>query len=232
MTARFAAIVLTAPPPGCSGERGGAFVMIDGRESLLRAVDAFLNREAIAQVIAVFQKEHFDERKKKHGAHFGFAGVRVVSGGPQWIDQIAAALPLVPDDATNVIIHDAARPAIPYTDLEAILEAAEKHEAVSLITPVRSPLIELDEGGQPVGYRKAGEFAELLTPQVFSKVRLAKCVTDKAMPHASELHCVSGLAVNIRISCAGDAGLAKAMINQLPKPKIKAPSNPFEEAQW
>jgi len=30
----------------------------------------------------------------------------------------------------------------------------------------------------------------------------------------------------------GDAGIAKAMLAMLPKPKMKAMSNPFEEAQW
>jgi hypothetical protein len=34
------------------------------------------------------------------------------------------------------------------------------------------------------------------------------------------------------VSGGGDAGLVKQMISMLPKPKVKAPSSPFEEAQW
>ena len=38
--------------------------------------------------------------------------------------------------------------------------------------------------------------------------------------------------LNIRLGGPGDAGMAKAMINMLPKSKVKPPSSPFEEAQW
>jgi len=44
----FSVLLLTAAPP--SQEAGGAFVKIDGRESLLRAVELFLNRENIKQM--------------------------------------------------------------------------------------------------------------------------------------------------------------------------------------
>jgi len=36
----------------------------------------------------------------------------------------------------------------------------------------------------------------------------------------------------VRLRGPGDASLVRAMLNLLPKPKIKGPSNPFEEAQW
>ena len=85
--------------------------------------------------------------------------------------------------------------------------------------------------GSRFGDRAASEFAELLTPQVFSKPRLARAVAEKALPHASELHLLPGSPLNLRLTSSGDAALAKSMINLLPKPKLKA-SSPFEEAQW
>jgi len=35
----------------------------------------------------------------------------------------------------------------------------------------------------------------------------------------------------VRLGGPGDAAMVKAMMNLLPRPKIK-PANPFEEAQW
>jgi hypothetical protein len=34
------------------------------------------------------------------------------------------------------------------------------------------------------------------------------------------------------VGTGSDAGLAKALLGMLPKPKAKPLSNPFEEAQW
>ena len=231
MPARFAALILTAAPPGVGGDSSGSMVKIDGREALVRSVELFLNRENIEQTIVAFQPESLEEGKKKHGGHFGFTGVRVVGGGPRWLDQIAAAMKIVPPEITHVIVHDAARPAVPYTDLEAILSAAESHEAVTLIAPLRATLLEVDEAHQPVGYRNASEFLQELTPQVFSRKRAERCVDEKSLPHASELHVIPGSPLNMRVNSGADAAIAKALINLLPKPKIKA-NSPFEEAQW
>ena len=43
---------------------------------------------------------------------------------------------------------------------------------------------------------------------------------------------MKGSPLNIRVGSSADERVAKAMLNMLPKPKVKAPSNPFEEAQW
>ena len=72
----------------------------------------------------------------------------------------------------------------------------------------------------------------LLTPHVFAKERFVKMAQSRTEVHASEITIVKGSPLNVRLSVSGDAILAKAMINMLPKPKIKPPSSPFEEAQW
>ncbi|HQY89439.1 MAG TPA: hypothetical protein PK402_12375, partial [Tepidisphaeraceae bacterium] len=48
----------------------------------------------------------------------------------------------------------------------------------------------------------------------------------------SRLHLLDASPLSMRVNSAGDASLAKAHINLLPKPKTKASTNPFEEAQW
>jgi 2-C-methyl-D-erythritol 4-phosphate cytidylyltransferase len=229
---RFSVVVLTAPPPGLSGETGGSLVKIDGREALLRSVELFLNRDNIKQIQLVFTPEYINDGKAKFGAHLGFSGVKLVTGGPRWIDQIIAAAPTIAAESTHVLIHDAARPAVPYSDIDAILDAAGQHPAVALTSPARSTMIETDEGGFPVAVHSPKHLSHLLTPQVFGRSAFDEMVAAKAELHPSKLTLIKGSGLNVRIGGASDASLAKAMIGLLPRPKMKASINPFDEAQW
>lgn len=227
----FCAILLTAAPPGLAGEAGGAFVKIDGRESLVRSIELFLNRDPIKHLILVLSPDVAEETKRRHGAHLSFSGVKAITAGPRWMDQIRAAAETLPPDVTHAILHDAARPVVPYTDIDALLDSAEGASAVALSTPVRTRLVELDEGEQPVACHLPNQYVHLLTPQVYSATKLKEMAASQREAHASELKLLKGSPLNVRLGTAGDATLAKAMLHLLPKPKIKA-SNPFEEAQW
>jgi 2-C-methyl-D-erythritol 4-phosphate cytidylyltransferase len=229
----FAVVVTTAAPPGISGESGGgpAMAKLDGREVLLKTVELFVNRENVKQIRVVFQPSFAEEAKQKFGSHFSFSGIKISAGGARWIDQIAAAAPQIPPEATHIIIHDAARPAVPYTDIEAIMEAAEKHPAVALAAAVRSTLIEVDEGGNGRAYHLPSEYMQLLTPQIYRRDKFTQMANSKTEVHASELMLIKGSPLNVRMGGGHDASLVKAMLNMMPKAKTKALS-PFEEAQW
>ena len=227
----FSVILATASPPG-SGAAGGAFVKIDGREALLRAVELFLNRDNVKQLQIAFLPDDVEEAKRKHGGHLGFSGVKVVTAGPRYADQLAAAAAKIDPEATHVIVHDAARPAVAYSDIDALMEAAEKHPTVALAAPCRSTLVELDEGGNAMAFHPAAQFMQLLTPQVFSIARFKEIVASKQEPHASTYTLIPGSPLNVRVGSAADAGLVRSLIGMLPKPKAKPLNNPFEEAQW
>ncbi|MFI5378597.1 MAG: 2-C-methyl-D-erythritol 4-phosphate cytidylyltransferase [Tepidisphaerales bacterium] len=229
--ANFSVILLTAPPPGLASDIGGYLVKIDQREILLRCVEMFLNRDNIKQVQVVFAPEAMEEAKRKFYAYLSFTGVRMLSGGVTWMEQIVAAKEKISPDATHVVVHDAARPLVPYGDLDALLEAAEKHEAVVLASVLRNPLVEVDSGGVPVAMHPPSSFYGLLTPQAFAVAKYREMCAKKAELHPSQLHIVKGSPLNVRIG-PGDGSLAKALLNILPKAKAKPLTNPFEEAQW
>jgi 2-C-methyl-D-erythritol 4-phosphate cytidylyltransferase len=230
--ATFSVLILTAAPTGQGAEAGGAFVKIDNREAMLRSVELFLNRDEVKQIQVCFLPDGLEEAKRKYAPHLTFSGVKVYAGGPRWIDQIAAAKDRIEPEATHVIVHDAARPAVPYSDVDAVIEAAAKHDAVVLAAPSRTPLVEVDEGGNAMAVHPITRFMQLLTPQCFSRGRFDEIAGAKQDLHPSHLHIVKGSGLNVRIGGAGDLSLVKAMLNMLPKRKVKGPSNPFEEAQW
>jgi 2-C-methyl-D-erythritol 4-phosphate cytidylyltransferase len=229
--ANFSVILLTAAPPGLASDVGGFMVKIDQREILLRCVELFLNRDNIKQVQVVFAPDAMEEARRKFNAHLSFTGVRMLSGGTTWLEQIAAAREKISAEATHVVVHDAARPLVPYGDLDALLEAAEKHEAVVLAASLRNGLIEVDAGGAPVAMHPASSYYGLLAPQAFAMKAFHEICDKKSELHASRLHIVKGSPLNIRVG-PGDASLAKALLNVLPKAKAKPLTNPFEEAQW
>src|SRR5215212_2640485 len=144
--ADFSVLLLTAAPPGHALEAGGAFVKIDGREALLRSAELFLNRPNVKQIQIVFVSDSIEESKKKFGGHLSFSGIKVVAAGQKWMDQIAAGAEKLAADVSHVIVHDAARPAVSYSDIDTIMEEAEKHAVCTLTAPVRTALIELDDG--------------------------------------------------------------------------------------
>jgi 2-C-methyl-D-erythritol 4-phosphate cytidylyltransferase len=228
----FSVLVLTATPPGLGAEGGGAYLKIDGREAILRSVELFLNRDNVKQVQVVFLPDETEEGRRKYGPHLGLFGVKVLTGGPKWVDQIAAAAEKIVPEATHVIVHDAARPAVPYSDVDALLATAPKHPAVALATPVRTPLVEVDEGGGAMAVHPPTRFMQLLTPQAYSLATFKEIAKTKKEPHASAITLLKGSPLNVRAGGPGDAQMVKTMIGMLPKPKLKGPSNPFEEAQW
>jgi 2-C-methyl-D-erythritol 4-phosphate cytidylyltransferase len=230
--ATFSVLVLTAPPAGMSGEAGGAFVKIDGRESLLRSVELFLNRDNVKQIHLAIAPENMEESKQKFGAHLGFSGVKLISAGPRWMDQIAASVATLNAEASHVIVHDAARPAVPFSDIDSLMTAAEKHEAVTLCSPPRTGIVEVDEGGSPVAVHTPTHYRHLLTPQAYCRAAFLELANKKTELHPSRISLLTGSPLNIRAGGPGDAVLVKAMLAMLPKPKPKAGLSPFDEAQW
>jgi 2-C-methyl-D-erythritol 4-phosphate cytidylyltransferase len=106
MPATFHVVLITAAPPGQTTEAGGPFTKIDGRESLLRAVELFLNRENVKQIHVVFNNDDMEECKRKYGGHLSLFGVKLIGApGPRWYDHVAAAAEKVAaSDASHVIV--------------------------------------------------------------------------------------------------------------------------------
>jgi 2-C-methyl-D-erythritol 4-phosphate cytidylyltransferase len=230
--ATFSIVVVTAAPPGQATEAGGAYLKIDGREALLRSVELFLNRDNVKQIQLIVTPEEMEEAKRKYGAHLGFSGVKLVAAGAKWVEQAAAAAKTISADCTHVILHDAARPIVPFSDIDAIMEEVQKHDAVALTAPVRTTLVEVDEGGGAMAYHLPRAFVQLLTPWAFTKAKYLEMAASGREIHPSALTLLKGSPLNIRLGGAGDERLAKALMGMLPKPKTRAASSPFEEAQW
>jgi 2-C-methyl-D-erythritol 4-phosphate cytidylyltransferase len=230
--ANFSVVIVTAVPAGLGAEGIGAYVKVDGRECLLRSADLFFNRESIIQIQLVVADERFEEAKRKFGDHLSFSGAKLIAGGAHWMDQLAAAAGKIPAEITHVLIHDAARPAVAFTDLDELLAEAEKHPIAVMTTPLRGGIVETEESGKPIAIRSVQRFQNIVTPWALRKDKFLEMVAGKRDPAATEMWLVRSSSLNVRVAGPADAALAKSMMAMLPKPKIRAADNPFEEAQW
>jgi hypothetical protein len=73
---------------------------------------------------------------------------------------------------------------------------------------------------------------QVVTPWVMKKEKFLEIAKTKKEPTPGELTLLRASNLNIRVNGSSDAALAKVMIAMLPKPKMRAAENPFEEAQW
>lgn len=231
LMAKFGVILFTAAPDA-SSSANGAFVKVDGRESLLRAVELFVNRDNVAQIVVGFSPGDGEKAKEKFGSHLIILGFKAATGGPAFRDQLKACAAKLPDDVTHVVVHDAARPSVAQQDVDALLEAAEKRPAVSLVTSVAGPVVRVDESGALVDPMPAKSLRHLVWPRAFSKAIFDELVAKGPDAVLSRIEPLESSPFNLRVNGAHEAALLKAMLGLLPRPKIKASTNPFDEAQW
>jgi 2-C-methyl-D-erythritol 4-phosphate cytidylyltransferase len=227
----FAVVVFTAAPDAASSPQG-AFVSVDGRASLLRAVELFVNREGVAQIFVSVGPTDAESFKGKFASHLMILGIKAVTAtGPSLKDHLTAAIAKLPAEATHVVVHDGARPAVAPPELDALLELATKHDAIAMVAPLNAAVLEI-EAGMISSHRPQKSLRSLVTPMVFSRKAFEEFAQKGIESMLSRIVPFESTALNVRVNAGNESGLAKAMIGLLPKPKLKGPSNPFEEASW
>jgi 2-C-methyl-D-erythritol 4-phosphate cytidylyltransferase len=104
---------------------------LGGRPVLQRTVELFSKRDEVRWIIVAGPHAEYDDFLARHGDKLGMLGVRCCRGGKgERYESIAAALALVPAEATHIAVHDAARPATPHEVIDRVLTAAASHGAV------------------------------------------------------------------------------------------------------
>src|SRR5271170_7265297 len=128
--AQTAVLIVLVNPPWDQNRSGKPMVKIDNREVFMRSVELYANRDSVQQRILCVLPDNLANIQQKYGAHLGFQGVSAAAGGPDWFGAVARGLEKLKPEIQRVFVHDACCPAVPYTMLDALEQAAEKAEAV------------------------------------------------------------------------------------------------------
>ncbi len=104
---------------------------LGGRAVLLRSIELFTKRDEVRTIIVAGPPDDMPAFQDRFGAQLSFHGVRIVAGSAtgRW-ETVKNALAAVPDDATHVAVHDAARPGTSDELISRLMEAAKVHAAV------------------------------------------------------------------------------------------------------
>lgn len=110
---------------------------LGGRPVLQRSIELFVKHETVGAMInsIIVAGPHADEDladfRQKYGDRLGLMGARIVKGGrTHRYETVAAALAVMPPEATHIAVHDAARPCTPPEVIERVFDLAREHDAV------------------------------------------------------------------------------------------------------
>lgn len=172
-----AVLVITAAG---SGTRLGAavpkaFVPLAGVPIVQRALEGALATGLFSAVVITAPAE---QRRAMEGLAGGRA--TVVEGGPTRQESVAAGLGALPDDASIVLVHDAARPLTPAEVFERVVSAVRGgHRAVVPALPVTDTIKRVGAGdgagAEPVEATvDRAPLRAVQTPQGFDRALLAR----------------------------------------------------------
>lgn len=116
-------------------------IALAGKPVFLHAIELFINREDVGQVILAVDPDKVEEFRFRHGDKLGFHGVQIVPGGrvERW-ETVLNAINAVDEDCTHIAIHDAARPLATKTLIDRVFTVAASRPAVIPGLPVSATL--------------------------------------------------------------------------------------------
>lgn len=104
---------------------------LGGRAVFMRSFENLAKRPEVRTILVATNPDTFDEFTMRHGDSLAVRGAKPVRGGriDRW-ETVKNALAHVPDEATHIAIHDAARPCLQDDLIDRLFEAAKLFDAV------------------------------------------------------------------------------------------------------
>jgi 2-C-methyl-D-erythritol 4-phosphate cytidylyltransferase len=204
-----------------------AFVRLAGRPLLVRAAEALAACPAVDCVQPVVPAEALARLADWAPGLAGVARCRpAVAGGAERQESVRRGLEALPAGVEWVAVHDAARPLVRPEDVARVVEAARRHGAALLATPLHDTVKRVRDGlVRETPPREECYAAQ--TPQVFRtewlREGLARAAAegrgatdDAALVEALGLpvHVVEGDPTNVKITTAVDLAWAEAWLRE------------------
>ena len=242
-------VAVIIPAAGAGQRFGGKvkkpFALLDNRPLFSRSIELFATRPDVCQVLLAVAPDDYDVVREKYAANLMFMNVRLVRGGSERFASVRAALAEVDDAAELVCVHDAGRPCVLDSWIDAVFAAAAEHGAAILAAPLTGTIKQVRGGAIERTVPREGLF-EAQTPQVFRKALLAEAYAalpaDARPTDDAQVVEQSGNAVrvvesdrrNLKVTTGSDLALAGSILKDISREARRGsgPMGAFEEAQW
>ncbi len=204
-------------------DRPKAFLELGGQPLLLRAALAFEDAPSVQHVVAVVPEDQVDAARDMLRSLAKL--LAVVPGGPRRQDSVLEGLKRMPDGFGGVVlVHDAARPLVDVSLIEAVTLAAEEEGAavpvLALVDTVKrvrdgSVVETLDREDLGAAQTPQGFRVDLLVSAYEAAFRDQLTITDEAMAVerlGSGVRVVPGSPRNRKITTPEDLAWAESLV--------------------
>ena len=140
---------------------------LGGRAMLIRTVEIFAKLDAVKSIIVAGPPDSFTEFRERYAPTLSFHGAMVVEGGraERW-ETVRNALEAVPEDATHIAVHDAARPAATHELIRRVFDAASKYDAVIPAVSLTATLKRVEEEARVEAVEEDDAIADIILGDV------------------------------------------------------------------
>lgn len=171
---------------------------LDGIPVLARTVAAFMECDAISEIILVTPAERMSLLDE---STFTKPVIRIDGGAERHLS-VANGLAAVSPDADLIAIHDAARPFTSQADILATIAAAKEHGAASLARRVTETLKRTDDSDFTTAAVPRENLWFIETPQIFEVglIRSAyKHILENGLPVTDETSALEAIGVKTKL---------------------------------
>jgi 2-C-methyl-D-erythritol 4-phosphate cytidylyltransferase len=166
---------------GASTRTGGRelkqFRWVAGKPALLHSLQAFMARPDVISVVVVLPREYAAD-PPPWVFQCDVDRLMISTGGRSRTESVANGLEDLPDEASVVLIHDAARPLVSDETIERVIAAVRKGHCAIAALPVVDTLKEVDESGIIVRTVERERLWRAQTPQGFPREVIVRAHRD------------------------------------------------------
>ncbi len=200
-----------------------AFLALGSRPVVARSIQTLEQNPLIKGIVLVVRKERVDSALhtvRSFGCRKIYA---IVSGGPVRLTNLKNALEKIPEEATTILIHEAARPFLSDEVITETIKAGKRYGA-AIAAVKSSDAVKIAEKGQKVTKSLDRNSVWLVqSPQVYKIDVFKKMLKNsgKLLDDDSELlakgkqeiHLVAGSSGNMKIRTPDDLEVASAILS-------------------
>lgn len=230
---KFAVILAAAGQSSRFGDlfQKKVFSLVGGKPLWMYSAEAFSDRSDVGQLILVIASEDRELFNEKFAGHAALLGIQTVIGGASRAESVYNGLKAVDPKFRWVAIHDAARPCITRTSIDAVFATTQETGAAILACPCQSTIKRVDVRHQIAETVPREGLWQAQTPQCFETQLLLKGYRDspdftKATDEASlvqstghPVKVVEGSPLNVKVTTKADLKLVELALKSLPQPK-------------
>jgi 2-C-methyl-D-erythritol 4-phosphate cytidylyltransferase len=178
---RDVGVVIVAAGSGTRAASGGSelkqFRWVAGKPALLHSLQAFMARPDVVSVVCVLPREYAAD-PPPWIFQCDVDRLMIAPGGRTRTESVANGLDDLPDEASVVLIHDAARPLVGEYTTDRVVQAVRTGTAAIAALPVVDTLKEVDESGRIIRTVERERLWRAQTPQGFPREVIVRAHRD------------------------------------------------------